>query len=237
MKAFYKMGAITLALVLALGHLHAQTVDEVIDKYINALGGKQKLKALRSIKIEGSLSNQGTSLGLVTSIINGVGIRIEISVPNVGNGYQIITPTKGWSFMSFDGSPKPRELSAAELSASQAGIDLQGALFNYKQKGSKVELVGKEMVDSLNCFKLKITFKSGDIKYYFIDDQQYQRVKLLATEMVNGVPTESVTVYSDFKRTPEGYLFPYTQVSRTGTLQIKQVTINPAIKATIFKPE
>lgn len=237
MKVFYKVGTITLAMVLALSSLHAQTVDEVIDKYINALGGKQKLKALRSIKIVGELHNQGMVMGMTTSIINGLGIRTDITVPEVGNGFQIITPTKGWSFMSFSGPPKPQPLSAEQVSAGQPGIDLQGAFFNYKQKGNRVELVGKEMVDSLNCYKLKITFKSGDVKYYFIDDQQFRRVKLLATEMVNGVPTELETLYSDFRRMPQGYLFPYAQTSKKGTMLVKLVAINPAIKTSIFQPK
>jgi hypothetical protein len=237
MKFFYKIGTITLALVLALVSLHAQTVDEVIDKYINALGGKQKLKALRSIKIVGELHNQGMVMGITTSIINGVGLRTDITVPDLGSGFQILTPTKGWSLMSFSGPAKPQPLSAEQVTAGQPSIDLQGALLNYKQKGNQVELAGKEMVDSLNCYKLKITFKSGDIKYYFIDDQQFRRVKLLATEIVNGVPTELETLYSDFRRTPQGYLFPYVQTNKKGTMHVKLVTINPAIKTSIFQPK
>jgi hypothetical protein len=237
MKVFYKIGTITLALVLAVISLHAQTVDEVIDKYINALGGKQKLKALRSIKIVGELRNQGIAMGMTTTILNGVGIRTDITVPEVGNGYQIITPTKGWSFMSFSGPPNPQPLSAEQVSAGQPGIDLQGALFNYKQKGNQVQLEGKEMVDSLNCYKIKITYESGRVMYCFIDDQQFRRVKLLTNETVNGVPTELVTLYSDFRRTPEGYLFPFAQFSKNGTVQVDSVTINPAIKTSIFQPK
>lgn len=236
MQVFYKVGTATLALLLALSSSQAQTVDEVIGKYINALGGQQKLKALRSIKIVGTLRNQGVVMGTTTSIVNGVGIRTDIVVPEIGNGYQIITPTKGWSFMSFSGPKKPEQLSAEQVKAGQPGIDLQGALFNYKQKGHKAELVGKELVDSLNCFKIKITFKSGEVKYYFIDDQQYHRVKLLAIESANGAPVEMVTLYSDFRRTPEGYLFPFAQSSKSGTLQVDTVTINPAIQPSVFQP-
>lgn len=237
MNFFYKFGTITLALVLAVVSLHAQNVDEVIDKYINALGGKQKLKALRSIKIVGELHNQGVVMGATTTILNGVGIRTDITVPDMGNGFQIITPTKGWSFMSFSGPKNPQALSAEQVSAGQPGIDLQGALFNYKQKGNQVELVGKEMVDSLNCYKIKITYKSGRVMYYFIDDQQFHRVKLLTTETVNGVATELVTLYSDFRRMPEGYLFPFAQSSKNGTMQVNVVTINPTIKTSIFQPK
>jgi hypothetical protein len=236
MNLYRKVFAATLALVLAVGTLHAQTVDEVIDKYINALGGKQKLKALRSIKITGEMRNQGIAMGITSTVIHGVGIRTDIAVPDVGNGFRIITPTKGWSFMSFTGPKKPQALTAEEVNAGQPGIDLQGALFNYKQKGNSVELVGKEMVDSLNCYKIKITFKSGIIMHYFIDDQQFRRVKLSTTEMVNGVPIEAATLYSDFRRTPAGYLLPYEQSSKNGKLRVSLVTINPPVKPGIFNP-
>jgi hypothetical protein len=236
MNRFYKTLAITWALVLALGTLQAQTVDEVIDKYINALGGKQKLKTLRSIKIVGEMQNQGITMGITTSILKGVGIRSDITVPDMGSGFIIATPTKGWSFMSFTGPQKPQTLSAEQISNAQPSIDLQGAFYNYKQKGIQVELVGKEMVDSLHCYKIKITFKSGKVMHYFIDDQQYRRVRLLTTETENGVPTEIATTYSDFRPTPEGYWFPYVQTSKNGTLQVSFVAINPPLKPSIFKP-
>jgi hypothetical protein len=236
MNRFYKTLAITWALVLALGTLQAQTVDEVIDKYINALGGKQKLKALRAIKIVGELRNQGVAMGTTTSILKGVGIRTDITVPDIGYGFIIATPTKGWSFMSFNGQKKPEALTAEQISNAQPTIDLEGALFNYKQKGIRVELVGKEVVDSFNCYKITITLKSGKVMHYFIDDHRYHRVKLLTTETVNGVPMEVANVYSDFRRTPEGYWFPYMQTSKNGTLQVSLVSINPPLKPSILKP-
>jgi hypothetical protein len=234
MYRFHKNVTITLSLVLALGTLHAQTVDEVIDKYITSLGGQAKLKALRSLSITGVLRIQGFDMGIKSTILNKVGIRTDITVPDAGTGYQIITPTKGWTFMPFSGQVKPQALTADQVSAAQANLDLQGPLLNYKQKGHKAELLGTEMVDSLTCYKIKLTYKTGNIAYYFIDDQSYYRVKMVTTETVNGMLMEKATTYSDFRRTPAGYLIPYKQTNSNGTMEVSMVTVNPPVKPGIF---
>lgn len=214
--------------------LQAQTVDEVIAKYVDALGGEKKVKALKSIKIIGILRKEGFALQITTTVLHTVGTRTDIVVPDVGAGYQIVTPTKGWSFTPFNGQTKPQELTAAQVASGQIGIDLQGALYNYKQKGHQAELMGKEMVDSIECYKIKLTYKTGKEIYYYIDTQHYYRIKLMSIEMVNDKPTEVATIYSDFRRTPEGYLLPYTQSNVNGTMTVSLVSINKPIDKALF---
>ena len=48
--------------------------------------------------------------------------------------------------MPFMGQANPEEISADQAKASQGLLDLQGVLVNYKEKGSQVELLGKEKV-------------------------------------------------------------------------------------------
>ena len=67
---------------------HAQTADEVVDKYIASLGGKDKLMSLKTVKMEGSMSVQGTDLTITATRSHMVGMRMDIEVMGMSN-YQV----------------------------------------------------------------------------------------------------------------------------------------------------
>src|SRR5450631_162770 len=149
-----KKTLLALLLLVTVHAVKAQTVDEVIDKYKAALGGKEKMMALNSIKMEGSLTVQGFDIGITVTVLNGKGSRTDISVPGQSDGYRIVTPTKGWNFLPFQGQTAPEETPDDQLKVGQANLDLQSPLLNYAAKGHKAELLGKEKVGATDCYKI-----------------------------------------------------------------------------------
>lgn len=214
----------------------AQTVDEVIDKFITAVGGKEKLMALNSIKMEGTLTTQGFDVGIIVTVLNGKGARTDISIPGMSEGYRIVTPTKGWNFLPFQGMSAPEEAPEDQLKSQQSQLDLQTSLLNYAAKGHKVELQGKEKVDGAECYKLKVSYKNGKTATLFIDATTYYRVKSVSSINMNGQDTEVTTTYTDFKKTPEGYVFPYSQTNQSGTISYTTFEINKPVDEKIFSP-
>jgi len=233
MKQIKKIG-LALLLLLSVNGIKAQTVDEVIDKFIAAIGGREKMLALNSIKMDGTLTTQGFDVGITVTVLNGKGARTDISVPGMSEGYRIITPTKGWNFLPFQGMTGPEEASEDMVKAGQSQLDLQTSFLDYAKKGHKVELQGKEKVDGADCYKIKITYKNGKSTVVYIDAKTYYRVKAVATVDVNGTPTEVENTYSDFKKTPEGYVIPYSQTNQSGTIIYTSVEINKPVDEKIF---
>ena len=227
---------LAILLLASVNLVKAQTVDEVIDKYIDALGGKEKLMALNSLKMEGTLTTQGFDVGVTVTVLNGKGARTDISVPGMSEGYRIVTPAKGWNFLPFQGQSSPEEAPEDQLKAQQSQLDLQTPLLNYAAKGHKVELLGKEKVDGADCYRLKVTYKNGKTATLFIDATTYYRVKSVSTISINGQDTEVETTYTDFKRTPEGYVFPYSQTNQSGTINFTSIGINKPVDENIFIP-
>ena len=80
------IGLLTLAALINVQSTKAQTADEIIGKYETALGGKEKLLAIKSVKMVGNLNVQGMDVGVTTTALNGVGSRNDISVPGMGEG-------------------------------------------------------------------------------------------------------------------------------------------------------
>ena len=231
------LGLLAIAAVISIQSIKAQTVDEVIDKYEIALGGKEKLLSLKSVKMTGSLSVQGFEVGVKVTIVDGVGSRNDISVPGMGEGFQVVNTKKGWDFMPFRGQASPEEISAEQLKSSQWLLDLQGLLVNYKEKGSQVELLGKENVSGSECFKIKLTSKMGKEYTLYIDTKNYYRIKSVSkTNSRNGEVDTEVT-YGDYKKTVDGYVFPYLQTIGEGSIVFSTIEINLPVDEKIFTVE
>ena len=231
------LGLFAIAAVISIQSIKAQTVDEVIDKYEIALGGKEKLLSLKSVKMTGSISVQGFEVGVKVTIVDGVGSRNDISVPGMGGGFQVVNTKKGWDFMPFRGQASPEEISAEQLKSSQWLLDLQGLLVNYKEKGSQVELLGKENVSGTECFKLKLTSKMGKEYTLYIDSKNYYSIKSVTKTNSRKGEVDAEITYGDYKKTADGYVFPYLQTIGEGTIVFSTIEINQPVDEKIFTVE
>ena len=66
--------------------VYSQTVDEIISKHLDAVGGKEKLTGLTSVHMEGTVEVMGTTGTTKTTILNGKGSRSESEI----GGQQVV---------------------------------------------------------------------------------------------------------------------------------------------------
>ena len=183
--------------------LFAQTADEIISKHIAALGGAENWRKINSVIQLGSMSVQGADIQVTMTTVHKVGTRQDISLMGM-TGYQIATPTEGWSFMPFQGQATPEAITADELKQSQDGLDAHGPLLDYAQKGHTVEYLGKDDVDGTETFKLKVTLSSGKVQTHYLDTKTYYIIKSVETRSGDGQEMEIATTYSNYTKLPEG---------------------------------
>ena len=229
-----QIGLFAVAAMMSIQSVKAQTADEVIDKYVTALGGKEKILSLKSVKKVGSLNVQGMDVSLTVTRVQGVGSRNDISVPGMGEGFQVVNPIKGWDFMPFMGQASPEEVSVDKLKSSLSLLDIQGSLVNYKEKGSQVEMSGKEKVENAECYKLKLTDKQGVISTLFIDSKSNYMVKSIITAKSSNGDINTELSFGDFKKTDEGYIFPFSEVMDRGTIIFTSIETNKPVDEKIF---
>ena len=223
------------AALITASHVKAQTVDEIINKYINALGGKEKITSLNTVKISGTISQNGNDISLVITKKNKVGSRLDFSVAGTEN-YQIVTPAKGISFMPIRGMTEPTEMTEAEFKSGQTLLDIQSPLLDYKEKGNTVELLGNEKVDNEDCYKLKLTYKNGITLNLFISLKDYRNIKTIGKRTVNGEEMEFETKLSNYKQNADGYWFAYTIISNVqGETNFDKIETNIPVDESIFK--
>jgi hypothetical protein len=216
---------------------YAQTADEVIDKHLAAIGGKEKLLTLSSVVMEGTLTVQGMEIPVKLTQVHNKGQRVDISAMGM-NGYIIQTATEGWTYMPFQGQTKA-EATPAEVvkETSDAQIDAQGILLNYKDKGHAVEFLGKEDVEGTECFKLKVTMKNGLVQTLFFDPSTYFNIKTITKSKASGQEVEQTQTYSNFKKIDEGFTFPFAMTGfGPGELVITKIEVNKPVDESLFKP-
>lgn len=235
-----KFLSLVVAAFMSLSTLKAQTADEVVNKHLEAIGGKDNWKKITSMVQSGSMTVQGAEVQVVSTVLHGKGFRNEITLMGM-TGYQILTPTEGWNFMPFSGQTAPEAVTADDLKQGQDQLDAHGSLVDYEAKGHKVELLGKEDVDGTQCFKLKITLKSGSVQTHFIDPASYYIVKSVSTRSANGQEMELSTTFTNYQKLPEGIVIPMSISLPLGPgfnadYTVEKVEINKAVDESLFKP-
>jgi Domain of unknown function (DUF4292) len=230
METLMKRSFFVLIALLGMTTLHAQSVDDIVGKYVDALGGKDVLASVKSMIIESTVDVAGNEAPSTTTILVGQGYK---SVTDF-NGTQIIqciNSTGGWSVNPMAGQNTPTAMPADLAKASQMQLQLS-PLANYAANGYKVEMIGKDSSD----YKLRMTAASATVTYY-INAKTYLIDKLV-TQSAAAQGQETTITFSDYKKTDGGYIFPFAQSLElpqfTLTITHKKVTVNPTIDPTIF---
>jgi len=236
--------SLIILVIFSFAAVHAQTAEEIIQKHLDATGGADNWKNVKSIIMEAVAVNpNGQEITTKITKLQGQGLRREVDF-GMGTMKMVVTPEKGW-FASprnggnFEAMPQP-------MLVEQAGeLDIN-PLLDYASRGSKAELIGKEQVEGKDAFKIKLTSSQGKERTYFIDASSYYLVKetFMTTRgrmggggngAANGAPpagpTEVSMLFGDFQKTPEGFTFPFT-ISTTGMgpkMNLEKIQVNPAV--------
>mgnify|MGYP000612576975 CR=1 FL=1 len=227
--------AATLAVFVSFG-AYAQTVDEIVDKHVTALGGMDKLNAVKTVVTNQTVSTRQGDAPILTTIVVGKAMRSEITI--MGNAMlRVVDGTTGWILIPtmMKGSGEPEAMPADQLKQSMNQLNPFGWLVNYKDKGTKVELVGKEQIDKKDVYRLKITTKEGQLVDQYIDATTY----LVSKVKVSMSGQDSEILFSDYKEV-NGVKFPNTVEIIGGqmgtmTMLTNKITVNSPINEAIFK--
>jgi hypothetical protein len=227
------------ALLFFVSTAGAQTVDEVIAKHIEAMGGNAKLAALKTMKITSSIDMMGMKMPVVSTIVDGKASRTEVTFQGMTE-IMVSEGESGWYISPFQGKKEPEKANEEMIKEAKEERDLSGALYNYKGKGNKVELTGKEELEGTDVYKLKITRPTGDVSYQFIDASNYLLLKETSKQKFQDKEVESERLLSNYKMI-DGINFPFTvEVRKVGEstgqiMTVDNVEMNPNVDDSIFK--
>jgi len=210
----------------------AQTADDIIGKYVDAIGGKDKLAQIKSIYVDGTVSVMGNDGTVTTTLLVGKGYRSEIEV-NGSKVIQCINDKGGWMVNPFTGATDPTPMPDDEYQGGKDQLWVGGSLVNYKTKGYTADLMPKDG----NNYVIKVT-AGKHVTTYYIDTNTYLLNKVVSTTSMQGQPVEAATSYSNYQKTDFGYMAPYKIDVDLGQVQlsyvVKTVTVNKDVDPKIF---
>jgi hypothetical protein len=204
--------------------LAAQTVDDIIAKYVKTIGGMEKIQAITSLRRTGRyIGGGGFEAGVVEESKRPNKVRQEFLLEGM-TGVNAYDGKTGWKIEPWFGKKDAEPLSEDEMKEIVEEADFDQPLVNYREKGNKVEFVGLDQVEGTDAFKLKVTLAGGDVRYYYMDTDYYVPIKIEMKRMIRGAEQEFETSLGDYKAVAGWYL-PYSmETGRKGSEDRDKIT-------------
>jgi outer membrane lipoprotein-sorting protein len=225
-------GIAALALFASVASAADPTVDELIAKNVKARGGMDKLKAVNSIRIHGRMvMAQGMEAPFTMMQKRPKMTRTEFTLQGM-TGMQVYDGKNAWMVMPFMGKKDPEAMPAEQAQMLDEQADMDGPLVDYKEKGNKVELLGKEQVEGADAYKLKITLKNGQERIVYLDAESGLEVKTEAKRTVRGSEVEGESYLSDYKEV-NGLMMPFTMENGAKGQSMRQKMVIDSVETNV----
>jgi hypothetical protein len=226
--------------LIATSFISAITVDEIVANNLKVKGGADAVKAIKTVHISGNMKRMGMEMKL--ELWNKMPSNLRMDILFSGKKMTFGFDGKDvWQISPFTGTgKKPQLLTGDQAEEIKDNADEFEEMFlDYKKKGYKIELLGKEDMEGTTVYKLKLTKKDGKEMFYFIDTDSFIELKVLVYKKKNDNELKIETFYGDFKEV-NGVMMPHTLSIKMngqdmGTMVFEKIEANIEIKDTFFK--
>ncbi|KAB7528377.1 insulinase family protein [Flagellimonas olearia] len=204
------------------------TAETVLEKYIDAIGGKTKLDGVESYAMVAEAVMQGMTLELEMKKTSKDQFMQDVKVMGNSMQKQVLDGDKG--YMVVQGQRK--DLSPDELEK----IKEESAAFpelNYLAAGN-IDLEGIERVGDRKAYRLKIT----DKKSAFYDTETGLKLQEVSIEEVQGQEMQNTVGYDNYQDV-SGIKFPFKLTQEMGPQNfeflVKEIKVNEGVTPEDFK--
>src|SRR5579871_1177248 len=187
----------------------SQTADELVQKNIEAKGGLEKIKAIKTVRVTGRLVAGGGFTGIVgQENMRPNLVRETFSLQGMTQ-VQAYDGATGWQIQPFGGRKDPQLMGDDDMRDLLIDADFDGPLVDYKAKGNTIEYLGHDTVDGDDAYRLKVTLKNGDIVYYYLDPETFLEIRTEKIQHIHGSVRESFSEMGSYKLV-NGVYFPFS---------------------------
>lgn len=208
------------------------TAEKVIENYLKAIGGTDKLKGISDQVLKMSTSMQGMTIELVSSW----------KAP----GKILVTTGMGGNIMQkqvFDGERGQVEAMGQKMELSGKQLEdmkMQAKLFpelEYKNMGFELKLAEIEDIEGKPAYKVQITSPQGTTKTEFFDVASGLKVRTVASQDTQMGPMTVTANMSDYREV-DGIKFPFAIKQQAGPqaldLKVDSIEMNKGVSDDLF---
>jgi hypothetical protein len=221
------------------------SLDEIVERNTEAMGGRAAIEAVQSIQIDLHIKDPSFEVDGIYYAARPGKMRIDVSA----RGKHVLTEAfDGRSGWEWEGKGEQKAASEKGTAALRHGVELPGRLFGlheFEARGHKMKLIGREQIDGINYYALQLVLNDGYTVSLYVDPNSWlvtrrRDVRALHVD-VDPTPTMIEQVSSDFREV-NGVKFPFATTEtnlNTGKLlestTTKSVKINRSLPATFFE--
>ena len=228
----------TAVALLTASAARAQTVDDVMRRYLEARGGLARLRAVQGLRLTGTMELPGVSAPFVLELKRQGKMRTEFTVEGQ-TGIRAWDGRTAWEQLPLPGE-RPRLMDPEDAAEARAQADVDfSPLVDAAAKGYTVELVGRDRLPGGDTWKLVVRGKDGPPRTMHLDARTHLVVETVDRRNVDGKEVEFVTEVGDY-RPVSGLVFPHRmEVGPKGSpdrqrLVIRRIEVNPPLDDSRF---
>jgi hypothetical protein len=217
----------------------SQTAEELVTKNIEAKGGPDKIKAIKTWRMTGKLIAGGITATAGQENMRPNLVRETFSLQGM-TAVQAYDGSTAWQIQPFGGRKDPQLMGEDDARDLLIDSDFDGPLVDYKDKGNTVEYLGHDVVDGDDALRLKVTLKNGDVVYYYLDPDTYLEIRKETQEFIRGSVRESVSDLGSYKPVA-GVMYPFSIASGPKndptawqTVTIEKIEVNVSLDRSEF---
>ena len=228
--------------VLTFGQNNPLSVDQIVERHILALGGREKIDAVHSVVQhfvyrEGSFVIPDAFIARMRPYYKTIGDPKD-KTAEINEGYD----GSAWEYYA-DPGVVIRVVGAA-AAATRHGIDIFDSLVDYKAQGTQVEMSGTETFAGSPAYKLHVVLADGFEKDLFVDQRSFLILGDRRSAPIHafGASVSSENHFGDY-RMVNGVLFPYTvkeiEIATGRELNsntVESIEVNKQLDPTFFSP-
>jgi predicted Zn-dependent peptidase len=206
--------------------------EKVIEKYIQALGGPDKLRGVKDVKQTATVSINGNTIVVETYREK----PDKLATRMLMNGKLMQEQVFDGEKASATAMGQTQQITGEQLEALKYEARMHKFL-QYEELGVSLELKGMEEVDGQKAYEVELTSPAGNkhTEYYDVDTG----LKIKSKQTVNtpqGEITQTET-FSGYKEV-KGVKFPFRiEVSgvRNMTMEVDSIQVNDGIEEEVFQ--
>jgi len=154
--------------------LGSLSVDEIIDRNTEAMGGRRAIEEVRSIEVDLHIADPDFELDGKYKAARPGRMRIDI----LADGKHVYTEAfdgeRGWKWRGK--GKEIEEESPKAIAALRHGVELPGKLFGLHelhQRGHRIDLANREVIDGTNYYALRVALSDGYTTTLYVDPNSW----------------------------------------------------------------
>jgi len=210
------------------------TAQMVIDNYIKALGGKEKLESVKDLRMKMNAEVAGAPMQLSAEIVRKRPNKYKMEITATGMGVvqkQVFDGTKG----TQSAMGQTQSLQGEELEEMKAESTFNKEM-KYLQMGYELNLDRMAMVDGKKAYVLEVTSPAGSTTTEYYDAESGYKIKEEQTVETPQGEMVSSTSYADYTD-KDGFKYAKSITVNSGqviNMTVTEVKVNSGVKDSEF---